>query len=174
MKDFHEIAMQSKASQDKWELEQLLIELDNIKPKHFLEIGVHLGGGMRHLREAFDAQTLIGLERDTCYEYPDINVLKGVDSHAESTKQAVIDQIDSLFDVIFIDGDHSYAGVQLDFYMYKDLVREGGAIAFHDARLDDNDTCEVFRFWRDIKNRYKHSELFNPSGEGTGVGVIWL
>lgn len=173
MKDFHDIAQRSLASQDKWELEQLLIEVDKIKPQNILEIGVHMGHGMRHLKEAFSPTVLIGLERDTCYEYPELTVLKGVDSHSEETLETVKKMCPS-FDFIFIDGDHSYEGAKKDFEMYAPLVRKDGIIAFHDARVTDNETCDVYKFWNEIKRKYVHREIFNPKKEGTGVGVLWV
>lgn len=36
------------------------------------------------------------------------------------------------YDVLFIDGDHSYNGVKQDWEMYSPLVRRRGIIAFHD------------------------------------------
>ena len=174
--NFHEIAQRSKASQDKWELEHLLLEVDKIKPKVILEIGVHMGHGMRHLKEAFDPSFLLGLERDTCYEYPNLHVMKGIDSHDISTFLEVKKRLnDREVDFMFIDGDHSYEGVKKDFEMYSPLVRKGGIVAFHDARLDNNDTCFVFQYWKEIKEQFPHKEIFNPSGDiGTGVGVIYL
>ena len=38
-------------------------------------------------------------------------------------------------DVVFIDGDHSYAGCREDFEVWAPHVAVDGAIAFHDARL---------------------------------------
>ena len=37
-------------------------------------------------------------------------------------------------DFLFIDGDHSYAGVKQDFEKYSGYVKRGGLIAFHDIR----------------------------------------
>jgi len=39
---------------------------------------------------------------------------------------------DRPIDLLFIDGDHTYVGVKMDFEMYRPLVRKGGIIAFHD------------------------------------------
>ena len=36
-------------------------------------------------------------------------------------------------DLLFIDGDHSYAGVRQDFETYGALVRGGGVVALHDV-----------------------------------------
>ena len=46
------------------------------------------------------------------------------------------DHIRSLFDapidVLFIDGDHTYAGVRQDWLMYRSLCARGALVAFHD------------------------------------------
>jgi predicted O-methyltransferase YrrM len=190
MIDYHEIAQASKASQDKWELEELLKVVAEIKPTNILEIGVHLGRSMEVWINAFRPWYILGLERDTCYDYRHIteyasrraDVFTGVDSHSAETLQRVQDYFNpekgdsgsNEIDFLFIDGDHLYDGVKADFEMYSPLVKKGGIVAFHDARLDDNPTCEVFKFWKEIKNQFTSKELFNPSGEGTGVGVLFL
>lgn len=38
-----------------------------------------------------------------------------------------------LYDILFIDGDHSYTGVKQDTINYYDIVREGGYFVFHDT-----------------------------------------
>jgi hypothetical protein len=37
-------------------------------------------------------------------------------------------------DLVFIDGDHSEAGCELDWSIWRDLVVDGGCVVFHDAR----------------------------------------
>ena len=37
------------------------------------------------------------------------------------------------YDILFIDGDHSYEGVKLDTINYLPIVRKGGYIVFHDT-----------------------------------------
>ena len=40
------------------------------------------------------------------------------------------------FDAVFIDGNHSYEYVKLDWQNYSPLVKKGGIVSFHDACLD--------------------------------------
>jgi len=55
-------------------------------------------------------------------------------------------------DFLFIDGDHSAAGVAADYDLYKGLVRLGGLIAFHDIREHPEETgCKVKVFWDSLK-----------------------
>lgn len=39
-------------------------------------------------------------------------------------------------DLVFVDGDHSPAACREDWELWHPHVRQGGAVAFHDARLD--------------------------------------
>jgi predicted O-methyltransferase YrrM len=81
-------------------------------------------------------------------------------------------------DLLFIDGDHSYKGVKSDFEMYKNLVKKGGVIAFHDiaAGYIINPEGEgVNLFWNEIKNKYKTIEIIEDKKRqfGFGIGVIF-
>ena len=58
-------------------------------------------------------------------------------------------------DALFIDGDHTYEGVQRDFEIYTPLVRKGGLVALHDIVENDwvkTKNCFVFRLWNDLKS----------------------
>jgi predicted O-methyltransferase YrrM len=79
-------------------------------------------------------------------------------------------------DYLFIDGDHTYAGVKRDFEMYSPLVRSGGQVAFHDiAEHTREPSCEVDKFWNEIKQHYRHREMIeNPKQGWAGIGVLFL
>jgi predicted O-methyltransferase YrrM len=100
------------------------------------------------------------------------------DSHAEATKQAVIDILEGRHvDFLFIDGDHSYEGVARDFEMYAPLVAKGGVVAFHDiVPHPELPACEVDRFWDSVKRNYPHHEYVQPGdwgwGPWGGIGVL--
>lgn len=46
-------------------------------------------------------------------------------------------------DMVFIDGDHSFAGVLCDWLLYHKLVRPGGIVAFHDIATPHAHVSEV-------------------------------
>lgn len=79
-------------------------------------------------------------------------------------------------DVLFIDGDHRYAGVKADFDAYSPLVRPGGLVAFHDIVPDPGqEGMEVSRFWREVSARFPAAELVErPDQPGYGIGVLTL
>jgi predicted O-methyltransferase YrrM len=106
------------------------------------------------------------------------------DSHQEATRDRVRRALGAdLFDVLFIDGDHSYEGVSADFLMYAPCVRPGGIIGFHDIVADvfqrygrptPSATGGVWRFWREIKARHpEHWEFVDDAEQdGFGIGAI--
>lgn len=82
-------------------------------------------------------------------------------------------------DFLFIDGDHSYAGVRADFEMYVPLVRSGGLVAFHDIDLIGPPgyefKLEVNKYWNEVKQNYKHTEFEHQTGIASmGIGVLWV
>lgn len=95
------------------------------------------------------------------------------DSHDPRMVSAVRGSLDrELADVLFIDGDHTLPGVTQDFEMYRQFVRPGGAIVFHDI----NDTplhrqagCVVSDLW---KNLHGDKREFNIHSTWGGIGVI--
>ena len=76
---------------------------------------------------------------------------------------------------LFIDGDHTYAGVKCDFDMYAPLVRSKGMIAFHDIAVHKTDPeCQVAKFWDELKQRYEFREFIERPDQGwAGIGVVF-
>ena len=85
-------------------------------------------------------------------------------------------------DLLFIDGDHRYDGVKRDFLLYRELVRDGGLIMFHDIVPDHQSrfgrpttrwTGDVPRFWSELKPHYRNREFVRePDQDGLGLGVL--
>src|SRR5206468_1453131 len=62
-------------------------------------------------------------------------------------------------DLLLIDGDHTWSGVRQDFLNYREFVRAGGLIAFHDiCEVRDTDAAgsvgDVPAFWKLISRSY--------------------
>jgi predicted O-methyltransferase YrrM len=97
------------------------------------------------------------------------------DSHSEEVATRVRDITQSL-DVLFIDGDHTYEGVNHDFLSYSPLVRTGGIVAFHDIAEHPKETdCDVSRFWNEVKMSYRHEEIIENREQGwASIGVLYV
>src|SRR5439155_8391645 len=113
-----------------------------------------------------------------------IHLVRG-DSHSQRTLDRVKSLLSGkLVDFLFIDGDHSYAGVKRDFEMYAPLLRPGGLAVFHDIMPDhggfEKDQSAPFSgdvpiFWNELKRVVRTSEFIeNPHQEGYGIGVAYI
>jgi cephalosporin hydroxylase len=102
---------------------------------------------------------------------PGVYLVAG-DSHQPETRAQVHSILgDEKLDFLFIDGDHTYEGVRADYFMYRDLVRSNGYIAFHDINDSDFHRANlvgVGRFWQEIEG--PKVEL-NARQEWAGIGI---
>ena len=189
--NLEEIINNSKASIEKADLKILLPILADIKPKNILEIGTWHGYSIEIWYNAFRPKKLITIENNQEYlEFVRKRMLDGdfgymnpaptqisMDSHDERAVKFVKNILkNDLLDFLFIDGDHSYYGVQKDYEMYSPLVRSGGVIVFHDAMYHADRTEEVDEFWdRKIRKQKPARYLeIKASKNSTGIGVIWI
>lgn len=80
-------------------------------------------------------------------------------------------------DFLFIDGAHDYAGVKADFLTYKELVRDGGLIAFHDICVHPPEAkCDVDKFWNELKgsglSEDNYAEFIAEPTTWGGISVV--
>src|SRR4029079_13310316 len=98
------------------------------------------------------------------------------DSHAPATLQRVRDALGPApAELLYVDGDHSYAVVKADWDMYGPLVRPGGLIALHDiheSALWPESQSHVY--WAEIRSGRRSRELISEprAGSGMGIGVL--
>lgn len=82
------------------------------------------------------------------------------------------------FDFLFIDGDHSYKGVEQDFKDYSPFVKKGGIIAFHDIIISEQHHSRnvyVGEFWNYLKEKcpWEMIEIIGDKDQSwAGIGII--
>jgi len=182
-----------KPKQVRWEITELAKIIENLKPKIVLEIGTARGGTLflfSRLATADATIISIDLPWENFGGYPNWKrklyqkfaspeqklILLRADSHQPETLGKLKTVLAGReIDFLFIDGDHSYAGVKRDYELYSPLVRKGGIIALHDvAKHKTTPECEVDRFWAEIKVGKKFKELIaDPDQDWGGIGVIF-
>ena len=96
------------------------------------------------------------------------------DSQIEETRDKVKEFCPE-YDLIFIDGDHSYDGVRRDFELYQELLSPRGYIVFHDIDPDhifrDGAGGQVYKFWQDLSYGSKTNIVtIKSSGKTTCFG----
>ena len=101
-----------------------------------------------------------------------VSIING-DSHKESSYMEVKQTIgEEKLDFLFIDGDHSYIGVKLDYHMYRHFVKPGGWIGFHDIKNTDyhhKSNCFVDVFWEELTNE---KVWFMDQSDWGGIGFV--
>lgn len=157
-----------------------------LKPKIVLEIGTARGGTLL-IWSSLAAQQVIScdlvhrdVQKPLLEALPPpgsacrVQLLTG-NSHEPAFKQRVAQALaGQKADFLFIDGDHTENGVAADYNDYKEFVRPGGIIAFHDIienqPLPDN---QVYHFWKRVKQGQAVEEFVNdPKQCGFGIGII--
>ncbi len=68
--------------------------------------------------------------------------------HLQLSSSEYINKNNSKFDLIFIDGDHTFEGVKHDFEKFLPYVKKLGIILFHDFHQEDGVTrfCNTLRY----------------------------
>ena len=204
------ITRQEEAYQVPFEIESLQKLVASKKPQVIVEIGSANGGTIPRWLFIEGVRTVVSVDlpggkfggvsaeekeiiRSECEEYAtahgfEFHQILG-DSHEKSTVNKLEESLlGRQIDFLFIDGDHSYAGVLNDFAMYSGMVKEGGLIAFHDilnSKFHKKSGSYVQALWHRLKKMFASVEFITddkeeykrimpwsyPSGFG-GIGVI--
>ena len=136
------------------EILEALQEVRKLRPKHIVEVGT-AGGGTLLLwsRVADPNATIVTIDlpggefgggssylrvplfRRLPLPTQTLHLIRG-DSHQQATVELTKSYLGgNLADFLFIDADHTEAGVRADYSMYSPLVRKGGMIGFHDIAI---------------------------------------
>ena len=113
-----------------------------------LEVGSYLGASTCYLAsglrdsnasitciDTWQNQTMPDGTRDTLAEFeknlrpirPQLILIR------KTSSEINVEEIGGTFDLIFLDGDHSYLQTKSDFEKFSDLLAEDGTLAFHDS-----------------------------------------
>ena len=75
-------------------------------------------------------------------------------------------------DLLFIDGDHSRKGVASDWILFRDLVRVGGVVAFHDSRSHEGRDIEHTDVVRFVNEEVRTNPDFELHGEVDSISAF--
>jgi predicted O-methyltransferase YrrM len=188
-----------KESQYVPEFEILLDAYVTLKAKNILEIGSLYGASLQHWLHYSEKNAKVisidlpisefcGSQDPRCKIQEDIiandwkswtkqNNNKLYLIRDMSQKDSVLKEVHKLLngtflDFLFIDGNHMYEAVKMDFELYAPLVRKGGIIALHDIGYAEEGG--VHRLWDELKSKekYKYHELRMHPNKEKGIGII--
>lgn len=112
--------------------------------KSYLEIGAAAGGTTFLFNYYFRPEDIVLIDDNRHpkahvrhYILQDIKYTEIIgDSHAPGTVD-VLAALGLKFDIVFIDGDHSYPGVKADVKIYREFLKPDGFLIFHDSAVPE-------------------------------------
>jgi cephalosporin hydroxylase len=190
--DFARAALGGGALQNSDEIHAAIDYIRSESPRSMCEIGTANGGTNLLLSQTLESiTTIVGVDlfimnrvqlRLLLRPNQRIHLING-SSYAQRTFQRLHSALAGQpIDLLFIDGDHRYEGVKQDFLLYRQLMRDGGLIMFHDiipdhgsryGRPSMNCAGDVPVLWNQLKPHYRHREFFrDPEQDGLGLGIL--
>jgi predicted O-methyltransferase YrrM len=187
---------QFQATQKRTEIVKLLEQLQRLQPRYLCEIGAWRGGTLILFGQVAAPNARI-LSIDLNYTPDRVRAFRyfarpgqrvtclRADSHSPVTVNYIKRWLrGQRLDFLFIDGDHSLAGVSSDFETYAPFVRHGGIVAFHDIVPDHNTrygiktarfSGQVPEFWARVKSKFTTCTEFieDPDQDGYGIGMLY-
>lgn len=177
-------AKNCKASQDPFELFQLLRLALLHDVQSVLEIGVDTGWLMACWRDTLDADLVIGVDIIT-ERFDDATNMRENLIVGDSGTSEVVEEVrrrlgGRTIDLLFIDGDHHMDATLRDFELYSKFMTPGGLVCLHDTSrvpgvyfVPGIETRPAFEA---LCERYPSIEIANgPLGDGApGIGVLFM
>lgn len=159
------------------ELAGLLALLAEDPPRVVVEIGADAGGTLWAWFQAGARRVLTVSLPDGPYasgrtlDRHDAELIAG-DSHTPATRDRLVAALaGDPVDLLFIDGDHTAAGVTADLELYRPLVRPGGLVCLHDiCHHPRHPDVQVDRVWQELSGD-KDEIVADPQTWG-GIGVL--
>ena len=171
----YEAIINHLAMQNLHEFIQTLALADSIaKPESVLEIGSHYGGSLWAWKQLPTVKKVVGVTLEPGSNEIWSENIEGCEIiYGNSQDEEIAADVYShgQFDLVFIDGDHSYEGVLNDWNKYGNKAKK--MVVVHDVK--ESPTApehEVWKFWNEFENL---SRCTIDAGIGTpGTGVFWI
>ncbi|MFA6814598.1 MAG: class I SAM-dependent methyltransferase [Patescibacteria group bacterium] len=101
-----------------------------------------------------------------------IKVDQYIDTYVMTSKQYAQKFPQKKYQYIYIDGDHSYEGVKLDYKLFWPKLEKNGFMVFHDVVAKgylDKGLFGVWKFWQELKNK---NHIIFPFPKESGLGIL--
>ncbi len=147
----------------------LMLLARKAKPNRILEIGTRGGTSIAHMMYGHPCAsqfTTMDIDPECSWRAQAIADSMGLGHNfnaitGDSSKSS--DRVCGVYNLLFIDGDHTYVSSYGDYVLYREKVADGGIIVFDDTRLSD----EMKRAW----DRIADTKIEIPELHYMGFGV---
>jgi predicted O-methyltransferase YrrM len=110
-----------------------------VKYSNFLEVGSAAGGNARVFSDLLNIKDITIIDDNQHPEHiyrhenlKHLNINEYIGNSQSAEAKAWLEQQNKKYDIVYIDGDHSYQGVLNDIENYKHFVESDGFLIFHD------------------------------------------
>jgi len=166
------------------EYSSIIMDCIGRSPKSYLEIGIGNGGSWmtfsylnRKSLQISHSVDNLAYKQAVDQKIEEIEFIKNfLSDHIPDSKFFNMTSFNYLqscklkYDIIFIDGDHSYEGVKSDYENSIKNVNEGGIMIFHD--IVSIGAPGVVKFWNETKNRHQYKEFISSNTCGMGILIF--
>lgn len=123
----------------------------------YLEIGVAAGGTAYLFNHFFHPEKIVLIDDNRHWKHtlrPEIlKDIERLEIIGNSRDPEIVSHIKGPFDLIIIDGDHSYMGIKADIDNYLPMLRKGGFLVLHDTVFEGPD-WGVSQMVAELKNGF--------------------
>jgi hypothetical protein len=169
-----------RIQQDHEEFAKLIAVLREYGPYHnALSIGIAAGGNERFLLEHIKVDSLAVIDdgKHPAHRFWEsqnkpaiqIPVFDHIgDSHSKKAK-TFLKELGIKFDLVAIDGDHSPAGVRMDWALIQPFLAPGAVVWLHDIAVGDQGQTGAKELWMELR---KHHQVLLEVRKKFGIGVV--
>lgn len=150
----------------------------NIRYENFLEIGSASGGNVFLFNYFFNFKQIYIVDNNRHKKHrlrknilKDLSYKEYIGNSQSLDAKNFIQNTNLLFDIIFIDADHSYDGVKKDIENYKPFLKSSGWLIFHDTYICDG-VKKAFNELKYDKSLKFINEFVSNSGPKLGIGLF--
>lgn len=170
--------MSKIGGQNKKEWDDFIEYLQDKNIRSYLEVGAREGVALRYLVEKLPIKFVAVVDLPGANwgkNGSEVELKQNLDALGceykmalgDSKSKEIIDSVRREYDLVFIDGDHTYGGVKAD---YKNYAGMGRIVAFHDINQKPGSRAYgATRLWNKIKPGI---EFINEDSSNKGIGVI--
>jgi predicted O-methyltransferase YrrM len=101
-----------------------------------------------------------------------VGVQDYIKTHVMTTAEFAKKYPKKKYQYIYIDGDHSYEGVKLDYSLFYPRLEKNGLMSFHDIVASGKLAGGLYgvkKFWQELKNKEK---IIFPFPTNSGLGIL--
>jgi hypothetical protein len=106
------------------------------------------------------------------HHFSTLNLSRHIKTHVITSEEFSKKYPKRKYQYIYIDGDHSYQGVKLDYELFWPKLEKNGFMVFHDVIAKgklEGGTFGVWKLWKEINSKGK---IILPFPKTSGLGIV--